>query len=183
MLFALVVSSLSGTLGCWEQWSNDWFPQMKWQPAVQAFERTMHQGNLDPFMPPDGTVPTQGYEAPVSLVDDAAANALANPQPMSLASLQNGRTQYEAYCAPCHGSSGRGDGTVSMTGPLQGPIAAILPVAGPGSIAAVRSDGHIYTTIRYGRRRMPNYRRIPSEDRWDIVNWLRYLDGKKGVGQ
>jgi hypothetical protein len=70
-----------------------------------------------------------------------------------------------------------------MTGPLQGPIAAILPLAGPGSIARVRSDGHIYTTIRYGRRRMPNYWRIQPEDRWDIVNWLRYLDGQKGVGQ
>jgi len=183
MLFALVVSSLSGTLGCWEQWSNEWFPQMKWQPAVQAFERTMHDGRVDPFSPPDGSVPTAGYEAPVTLENDAAANALANPRPMSVASLQNGRIQYQTYCSPCHGSSGRGDGTVSMTGPLQGPIAAILPLAGPGAIAPLRSDGHIYTTIRYGRRRMPNYRRITPEDRWDIVNWLRYLDGKKGIGQ
>jgi hypothetical protein len=30
---------------------------------------------------------------------------------------------------------------------------------------------------------MPNYRRIQPEDRWDIVNGLRYLDGQKGVGQ
>ncbi len=183
MAFALVVSALSGTLGCWEQWSNDWFPQMKWQPAVQAFERTMHAGNVDPFMPPDGTVPTQGWEAPIAPDDDAAANALVNPRPMSLDSLQNGQAKFQRYCQPCHGASGRGDGLVSMTGPLQGPIAAVLPIAGPGSIARVRSDGHIYTTIRYGRRRMPNYWRIEPEDRWDIVNWLRYLDGQKGVGQ
>jgi len=45
----------------------------------------------------------------------------------------------------------------------------------------VRSEGHIYTTIRYGRRRMPSYWRIPSQDRWDIVNYIRYLGGQGGV--
>lgn len=182
-LFALVAALLAGSLGCWEQWSNDWFPQMKWQKSVQAFERTMHNGTLDPFVPPDDTVPTRGFEPPVSTVDDAQANALQNPRPMSVASLDNGRQNFERFCSPCHGVSGTGDGTVSMTGPLQGPIAAVLPIAGPASIARVRSDGHIYTTIRYGRRRMPNYRRIVPGDRWDIVNWIRYLDGQKGIAR
>ena len=50
-----------------------------------------------------------------------------NPRPATLASLDNGRRLYEINCAPCHGASGRGDGPVSMTGPLQGPIAAVLP--------------------------------------------------------
>ena len=183
LLFALVVSSLSGTLGCWEQWSNTWFPQMKWQPAVQAFERTMHGGRVEPFLPPEGSVPVLGYEPPVSLTDDTQANALANPQAATVESLANGRAQYDRYCSPCHGVSGLGDGLVSMTGPLQGPIAAVLPIAGPASIARVRSDGHVYTTIRYGRRRMPSYGRIPPADRWDIVNWLRYLDGQRGIAR
>ena len=175
-VFALVVASLAGTLGCWEQWSEAWFPQMKWQRAVQAFERTMHDGKVDPFVPPDGAVPVSGFEAPVSTTDDAQANALVNPRPATVASLENGRRTYETNCMPCHGATGRGDGTVSMTGPLQGPIAAVLPLTGPGGMAKLRSDGHIYTTIRYGRRRMPNYRRIPPQDRWDVVNWVRYLD-------
>ena len=180
-IFALVVCLLAGTLGCWEQWSNDWFPQMKWQRSVQAFERPMP--GVNPLTPPDGTVPAQGFEAPVSTVDDAEANALVNPEPMSVRSLENGRLAYERFCAPCHGTSGRGDGPVSMTGPLQGPIAAVLPLTGPGGLAKIRSDGHIYTTIRYGRRRMPNYSRIEPGDRWDIVNWLRYLDGQRTVAR
>jgi len=182
-LFALVAALLAGSLGCWEQWSNDWFPQMKWQPSVQAFERTPHDDTIDPFMPPDGTVPVKGFEAPIPADDDAAANALVNPRPMSVASLDNGRQNFERFCAPCHGVSGAGDGPVSMTGPLQGPIAAVLPIAGPASIARVRSDGHIYTTIRQGRRRMPTYHRIPSDDRWDIVNWVRYLNGQKELAR
>jgi len=36
-LVALMAFS-SGSLGCWEQMSAEWFPQMKRQRAVQAFE-------------------------------------------------------------------------------------------------------------------------------------------------
>jgi len=183
LLAVLVSLSLAGPLACWEQWSNTWFPQMKWQPAVQAFERTMHDGRVEPFMPPEGTIPIDGGEAPVSNVIDAESDVLVNPRPMSLESLENGRAQYAVYCATCHGANGLGDGPVSMVGGIQGPIAGVLPLAGPASIARVRSDGHIYVTIRHGRRRMPSYDRIPSQDRWDIVNWVRYMDEQKGVAR
>ena len=182
-LFALVALLLSGTLGCWEQWSNDWFPQMKWQPAVQAFESVAYQGRVAPFLPPEGSVPIHGGEAPIPPDDEPAADALVNPQPMSLESLENGRQQFATFCSACHGSGGLGDGSVSMTGEIQGPLGGVLALAGPASIARVRSDGHIYTTIRHGRRRMPSYHRIPSPDRWDIVNYIRYLNGQKGVAR
>jgi hypothetical protein len=42
-------------------------------------------------------------------------------------------------------------------------------------MAKIRPEGHIYNTIRYGRRRMPSYKRLPAEDRWDIVNYVKYL--------
>ena len=68
-------------------------------------------------------------------------------------------------------------------GEIMGPLAGVLPIAGPASVARLRSDGHIYTTIRYGRRRMPSQRQIPSRDRWDIVNYLRYMNRQKGVAR
>ena len=167
-------------MACWEQWSETWFPQMKWQKAVQAFEDVDYDGQVEGFLPPEGTVPIDGGEAPVSNVIDSESDALVNPVPMSLASLQKGQAQFAVFCATCHGDEGLGNGPVSMTGDLQGPFAAVLPIAGPASLAKMRSDGHVYTTIRYGRRRMPGYSRIPSEDRWDIVNYVRYLNGQKG---
>lgn len=173
----MVCLLLTGSLGCWEQWSEDWFPQMKWQKAIQAYEYVGFQGQIQGFSPPEGTVPITGGEAPVSNVVDAASDHLVNPRPMSLESLENGRTQYETYCIACHGGSGMGDGPVSMAGPVQGPFAGVLPLV----VAGARSDGHVYTTIRYGRRRMPNYSRIPSNDRWDIVNYVRYLTKQRGV--
>jgi len=183
-LFTLTALLLCGSVGCWEQWSDTWFPQMKRQKAVQAFEETgFPDGRVAPFMPPDGAVPTQPGAPPIEPTDEAAANALQNPKPATLASLDNGRVLFERYCAACHGKGGLGDGPVSMTGPLQGPFAGVLPIAGPASIAKVRTDGHIFSTIRYGRRRMPSYQRIPEDGRWDIVNYIRYLNGQKGVGQ
>jgi mono/diheme cytochrome c family protein len=163
-------------VGCWEQWSNEWFPQMKWQKAVQAFEEVTHAGQQQGFTPPEGTVPIDGGEAPVSNVIDAASDFLVNPHPANFDSIENGRVQYERFCSTCHGLGGLGDGPVSVTGEINGPLAGVLAVAGPTSIARIRSDGHIYTTIRYGRRRMPGYDRIQPDDRWDIVNYLRYLE-------
>ena len=181
--FAGTALLLTTTVGCWEQWSDTWFPQMKRQKAVQAYEESGFQGRVAPFMPPDGAVPTQPGQPPFAPTDEVTPNAIQNPRPMSLASLENGRVLFERYCAACHGKGGLGDGLVSITGPLQGPFAGVLPIAGPASIAKVRSDGHIFATIRYGRRRMPSYQRIPEDGRWDIVNYIRYLNGQKGVAQ
>jgi mono/diheme cytochrome c family protein len=181
-LYVLGALLLTTSIGCWEQWSNDWFPQMKWQKTVQAFERTMHQGRVDPFLPPEGTVPVGAPGSPpLGPLDEAAQSQVLNPRTASLASLENGREQYQVFCATCHGAGGMGDGAVSMLGAIQGPFIGILPLVGPAAITNVRTDGHIEATIRYGRRRMPAYQRIPESDRWDIVNYLRYLNGKTGV--
>jgi mono/diheme cytochrome c family protein len=181
--FGLTALLLTTQVGCWEQWSDSWFPQMKRQKAVQAFESVDFEGRVEAFSPPEGSVPVEGGEAPVSLLDEAAANALENPRPMSLVSLERGRQEYQRFCATCHGENGMGDGPVSITGDIRGPLGGVLALNGPASIARVRSDGHIYTTIRYGRRRMPAYQRIESDDRWDIVNYIRYLNGQKGIGE
>jgi len=179
-LFILIALSLTTMVGCWEQWSNDWFPQMKWQEAVQAFEEVTYADQGQGFIPPEGTVPIDGGEAPVSNIIDAASDVLMNPRLANLDSIQNGRLQFERFCSTCHGIQGLGDGPVSVTGEINGPLAGVLAVAGPTSIARIRSDGHIYTTIRSGRRRMPGYNRIQSGDRWDIVNYLRYLENPNG---
>lgn len=167
-------------MGCWEQWSDDWFPQMKRQKAVQAFENAADQveGMVVNFSPPVGTIPTTGGHGPIDT--DAQADALTNPRPMSLDSLRNGDDQFQRFCSACHGAGGMGDGPVSFMGKIQGPLFGVLPLV--GSVVKIRSDGHLFTTITQGRRRMPSYQRIAADDRWDIVNFLRYLNGKQ-VGQ
>ncbi len=173
------------TTGCWEQWSQAWFPQMKRQPVVQAFEYTGIEDHPQLFTPPEGTIPVDGGDPRVPQPDpwglhpnpegssftDADANALVNPHPSEFRSLQNGKTQYETFCAPCHGLTGLADGPVAKV------FVGVLPLVG---VVKARSDGHIFATIHQGRRRMPSYSRIPIADRWDIINYVRYLDQKGG---
>lgn len=172
-----------GSTGCWEQWSNGWWPQMKWQKAVQPFELQGRPGDaeraLGNLMPPEGTVPV-GQPLKITEVPLAVGEALPNPNAPTLASLENGRKQYLTFCAPCHGPTGMGDGPVAGPPYGKGPFVGVLPIAGPigQALTGAFSDGHIYTVIAQGVRRMPGYKRIPSSDRWDIVNYVRYLNGR-----
>jgi mono/diheme cytochrome c family protein len=181
-LAAALVLVLFGSTGCWEQASAEWWPQMKWQLAVQAFEDNPFQDRVSLFVPPEGTVPVGwGDVVKPALLPLAEQEALVNPQKATLQSLKNGEALFNVNCAVCHGPTGAGDGPIAAP---NGPITGVLPI-GPGSplgfnLAAALSDGHIYTTISLGRGRMPNYRRISPEGRWDVVNYLRDLDGQGG---
>ena len=170
-LFGLVLLLTSGGIGCWEQWSETWFPQMKWQKAVQAFERVQYQDRIDPFAPPEGSVPVDG-EAPVLGQYDPAVDQLRNPTDATdFKSLAQGQALYQQYCEACHGRTGMGDGPVSATGEMAGPFGGVFPLV----TATGRSDGYIYNLIRGGGNRMPSYQRIAPQDRWHIVNYVRYL--------
>jgi mono/diheme cytochrome c family protein len=177
-LALVALAMLLGT-GCWEQWSNAWWPQMKWQKAVQAYEDTGIPGQPQGFTPPEGTVPI-GYPVSPAELSVPEQEAQKNPQPATLASLEKGKAEFAVFCAPCHGIEGHGNGPVAGPPFGKGPFVGVLPIAGPASLARVLTDGHIYTTISLGRGRMPSYRRIPPEDRWDIINYVRYLNGQTG---
>jgi hypothetical protein len=73
-------------------------------------------------------------------------------------------------CAVCHGVAGKGDGTAVKYGVFPFPL-----VSGP---ALSRTDGYIFGMIRNGRGNMPPYNRIEEKDRWDVVNYVRGLQGK-----
>lgn len=181
-LAAALLLAVIGLPGCWEQVSVEWFPQMKWQPAVQAFEVNLYDGMTANFSPPEGTVPVGwGDVADPASMSPADQETLVNPNPSTLASLKSGEALFNVNCAACHGPTGGGDGPIAAP---NGPIAGVLPI-GPGSplgfsLAPGLTDGHIYTTISLGRGRMPSYRRISPAERWDVVNYIRDLNGQGG---
>ncbi len=186
-LMAALLLAVAGLPGCWEQVSVEWFPQMKRQLAVQAFETlesVPSMSRIEAFTPPDGTVAIGWADVvePAALAVDAQ-EAIVNPNKPTLESLAKGKEIFDVTCKTCHGATGGGDGTVAAP---NGPIAGVLPI-GPGpmgfSLATGLTDGHIYTTISIGRGRMPSYRRIAPSDRWDVVNYIRELNGQLGGAQ
>jgi hypothetical protein len=98
---------------------------------------------------------------------------LANPVAADARSLENGRKLYQINCTVCHGAAGLGNGPAVRYG-----------MAGIGlANDRVRglSDGYIWGMIRNGRGLMPSYNRIEELERWDVVNYVRGLQGRYRV--
>lgn len=169
----------AGSLGCWEQISEEWFPQMKRQRAIQTFERDATHGAERGRAPPEGAVPVGNPYPNVGGMGIAAQEALPNPVAASLESVRSGEALFRRYCTTCHGPEGHGDGPVAGPPFGTGPLGVVIPIGGRFSLANAFSEGHIYTTITMGRRRMPSFTRITVDERWDLVNYIRVLNDRR----
>jgi mono/diheme cytochrome c family protein len=154
-----------------------WFPMMKYQQARDGFSFDTDSydaaGPKQSSMrsPVPGTVPVDGGDLPVTLLDADAK--LSNPVPIDAASIGRGNVVYANQCAPCHGAAGLGDGKVGKLFPF------ILPLAGPKAQNAMKlTDATIYAIVRQGRGLMPAYgSRVSVAERWDVINYIRSLQG------
>lgn len=152
----------------------EWFTDFKRTPMVTTWES---DSLLRIRGAPQGSVPTTGtaaagyqvsYLGSPAALDSIAAIAV-NPTPVSEASLANGRLYYQINCAVCHGVAGAGDGSAVKYGMIPMPIIT--------EVTKARSDGYLFAMMRNGRGAMPSYNRIEESDRWDVVNYLRSLQG------
>jgi mono/diheme cytochrome c family protein len=154
----------------------EWFTDFKRQPSLWTWEPvkdslTPSRGNPQYSVPVNGMAVAGiqvSYNALPGTIDSMAG--VPNPTPVSEASLANGRKYFQVNCSPCHGEKGMGDGPVTQFG---------MPgINLTGDITKNRTDGYIFGMIRNGRGLMPPYNRIEEPDRWDVVNYLRGLQGK-----
>lgn len=161
----------------------EWFTDFKDQPRIEPWEEE-YQGAGKPFrgnpqhsVSIDGAT-IAGYEIsrpPFPLVFPVVIDSFAaipNPHPATEASVQNGWKYYQINCAVCHGLAGKGDGPALRYG-----------VAAPSLVsdrAKGLSDGYYFGIMRNGRASMPSYDRIEAADRWDVVNYIRGLQGSLG---
>ncbi|MEO6444130.1 MAG: cytochrome c [Gemmatimonadaceae bacterium] len=156
----------------------EWFTDFKRQPMVTVWEQDSILKHVRGA--PQGSVPRSGTmvsEMQVSYLAgpgqvDSIGKMVTNPTPISEASLANGHMYYELNCAVCHGEKGIGDGPAVKYGMVGINIVTEL--------SANRTDGYIYGMMRNGRGLMPTYNRIEEMDRWDVVNYVRALQGKAG---
>jgi mono/diheme cytochrome c family protein len=105
----------------------------------------------------------------------ADAAKMKNPVAANAGSLAAGKKLYDAQCASCHGPTGKGDG---KAGAMLKPLPSDLS---DGEWKHGSSDGEIFTVIRDGARQtgMRAYgSRIPANDIWNLVNYVRSLNPK-----
>ncbi|MCC6349869.1 MAG: cytochrome c [Candidatus Eisenbacteria bacterium] len=99
---------------------------------------------------------------------DETAPLIHDPTPVTDESIVRGDTLFRAICSPCHGKTMMGDGTVV---PFFMPPPDLLAQA-----TRDRSDGFIYSYMRYGGVVMPSYgNALSAHDAWDILHYLRHM--------
>ncbi|HXF61887.1 MAG TPA: cytochrome c [Caldilineaceae bacterium] len=91
------------------------------------------------------------------------------PFTVTIEILERGQERYNIFCSPCHGLLGDGHGIVTEYG-MRTPDSFHDPALREAS------PGYYFETITDGTRIMPSYAaRIPPEDRWAIVAYIRAL--------
>lgn len=159
-LAAVLVLSLGG---CDDQVKYvPWFETMVRQPSIETYETAL-------ALPVEGTVPV-GAERHYDLLE--ADTALTSPLVSSPEALEHGKVLYARFCLPCHGETGAGDGPV--IGPNRLPPLPTLNLLSDRARNEL-SDGYVWGMIANGRGVMPGYRRVPHEDRWYLVAYVRSL--------
>jgi mono/diheme cytochrome c family protein len=84
-------------------------------------------------------------------------------------SIRLGAALYAKHCAACHGASGKGNGKAACDLDPR-------PTDLTDKSVARMSDAQLFRTITNGRKPMPSFRKLMTdEERWHVVNFIRTL--------
>jgi len=193
MVACAILSALGAVTGCRGQTSTE--------PPILPLRNMWDQDRYDPQSeskffadhrtmrtPVAGTVPRERILDPEiadgRLADDTGyvpevPKAIAASFGGADAMVSRGHDRYNIYCRPCHDGTGGGKGMVIMRSGWQ---------PAPPSFHQDRirqmPDGQMFATISRGVRMMPSYgSRIPVQDRWAVVSYVRALQLSQGAGQ
>ena len=134
---------------------------------VDMFSQESLRSNEVARSPSKGTVPV-GFQ-PFTMTIEEAETKLQNPVPKTFHSVWRGQRLWNSTCSACHGLKGNGK---TVTGPLLG-VPDIT-----GDFYKTKTDGRIFAVIHHGLRAMPRYGfRLSADERWDVINYLRFLQG------
>ena len=157
-------------------WSIDMFRGASVQPLSMA-PRVMPLGvlpvdgvhyNIHPGMP--SGLPGQDEQALPDMKLETMTVKLHDPLQPTPVNLKHGHELFLANCAPCHGVTGKGDGSVVHL--LEHKPANLMT-----GVSKNLPDGYIYGYIRNGGIWMPSYNdAMNSSERWQVVMYLRNLE-------
>jgi mono/diheme cytochrome c family protein len=135
-------------------------------------------GGMAMQRPPDGTLP---IDAPVGepLVSEGSAGgrwAERIPVAVDRAMVDDGRRDFDTFCATCHGVRGNGESVVARKMAFRKPQDLLAD-----SVRAY-PPGRVFDTIRHGYGLMPSYRaQLSVRATWGVVAYVRALQLAQGI--
>lgn len=116
----------------------------------------------------------EGYEE--------AGVKLVNSLPLTEQNLLQGQHLFNAFCSPCHGKEGDGQGHLVKLEKINGVPSFHDPekTSSRGGLMKDLSAGKIYHTIKYGVNMMGSYAsQLSPEERWKVVLYVQQLQKAK----
>jgi len=104
------------------------------------------------------------------------------PMPATPELIRRGQDRFKIYCMTCHGLAGYGDGPTAKRAEQLQEGTWVPPASMHADHVKAQPDGELFNTITNGIRNMMGYGgRIPPEDRWAIVLYVRALQRSQGA--
>lgn len=128
--------------------------------------------------PPGGTLPIDAPMGDPLVVEGVANDRWAEriPVPVDRAMVDDGRRQFDTFCAVCHGELGDGRSIVADKMALRKPQDLLAD-----NVRAYPA-GRVFQTIRRGYGLMPSYRvQLTIRDTWSVVAYVRSLQLARGA--
>jgi mono/diheme cytochrome c family protein len=172
-VISLAIGLLSGLAGC-ERTFRDMYEQSRYKPLAPT---TLWPDGRSSRPSVEGTVSrsvgtfagtSSGRLGVEALQEPSTAQSPGGPPP-TLALLHRGQERFDIFCAPCHSRLGDGDGMIVRRG---------FPAPPSYHIDRLRAadDRHFFDVITNGYGAMYSYaNRIPVQDRWAIIAYIRAL--------
>ena len=160
----MALVALAGVTAC----RQDMHDQPKYKPFRES-EIFADRRSARPFVPGTvarGTLREDAVFFTGKLGDDFVTEI---PVEVTAELLERGQAQYQVFCAPCHGRTGRGDGMIVQRGFKR-----------PSSYHVDRLRqmpiGYFYDVVTNGFGAMSDYSaQVPPADRWAIAAYVRTL--------
>ena len=147
---------------------QDMHDQPKYKP-LRSSEIFADKRSSRPLV--EGTIARGTLREDTAFYTGKGADGFVRELPVELTAqlLERGRTQFQVFCSPCHGRTGRGDGMIVQRGYKK-----------PSSYHVDRLRqmpiGYFYDVITIGFGAMPDYAaQVPPADRWAIAAYVRTL--------
>jgi mono/diheme cytochrome c family protein len=151
---------------------------MRAQPRYEPFEQSSFFADGAAMRQPVANTVARGQLHDDELlytgrVDGQIAESF--PFTPTVALIERGQERYDIFCTPCHGLTGDGQGIVVQYGMRE-------PRSFHDPDLRAEAPGYYFNIITNGTRVMPSYAaRIPAEDRWAIIAYVRALQLSQAV--